>query len=545
MNQDTMNFFDRLPLASIVSDLESHQVLHLNVTAQEFFGVSEIQDGLKSTDLLKLQEENLAWYLDLKLGGERFQPIHIEPEVSFSVVLDCCVFTCEDQRYRLDLINTKDYDEIQDYSLYSYTFERSVNRLEELYKGAADLDENINDLLDLVLYVYAGDRALIFELDQDLGCTVDLYTRSRMGFQACNEKYKTLDESEIQSLIGKIGYGESYSALTEEMTIEGICKRMNQGMVVRTMGVQFPYRSGMKCFLCIENPRRFWKKDTFLKYASYLMANDFHVNKIRGYLEASYLLNKTLTHDDENCIRIYMLGGFEIQTSTGILRDGSFHSPQVCVLISFLLINRKRILSIYEISEALWPGQIIDNPYNQIKNVVFRARKSLEGVCQKPLIVAGGGTYMINSDLDIWIDTEEFERLCHKAARTDIPSSQRLSLYDQAFQLYRGSMLPFIEPELWLLTTINFYQILYTNMVNEYVQLLSDNGKFTQAFAVASQTIAIEPSNFEIYSILLESLLRNHRDELARKYYQQISLRLSKKQNENFRRIWKELNEKI
>lgn len=143
------------------------------------------------------------------------------------------------------------------------------------------------------------------------------------------------------------------------------------------------------------------------------------------------------------------------------------------MLISFLLMNRRRMLSIYEISNALWPGQVLDNPYNQIKNVVFRARKALEGVCEKPLIEAGGGTYFINREVDVWVDTEEFERLCRKASREDIPTEQRLSLYDQAFLLYRGSMLPFTEPDLWLLTTINYYQILYTQMTDELHPLLA------------------------------------------------------------------------
>lgn len=543
MRTDTFNFFDSLPLAVIISEYESQRLVYMNAKASSFFGIKEIPDGLTSVELLNLRGEELDWYTGIKprLQVEHFQPVFADSNLSFTAVLDSYALTLDGESLRLDMVNVSDYDNINDYNLYAYAFERSVSRLDRLYTGDISLEEGINQLLDLILYAYAGDRAFIYELDQELCCTVDLYERCRTGFVPYNEKYKSLDKATIQDLADKSERGVSYSAITEEVPMGIIRSRMKEGLVIRNMGVQFPYRSGMKCFLCIENPRRFWQKDTFLKYVSYLAANDFHVNKIQGYLEASYLLNKTL-NNNENSVRVYMFGGFEIQTATGILRDGSFHSQQVCALISFLLINRKRILSIYEISEVLWPGQIFDNPYNQIKNVVFRARKSLEGVCRKPLIEASGGTYIINSELDIWIDTEEFERLCHKASRTDIPTELRLGLYEQAFSLYRGIMLPFIEPDLWLLTTISYCQILYTNMVNEYVQLLSDNGEFTKALSVASATIVIEPSNFEIYGILLESLLRNNQDELAEKYYHQISFRLSKKQREAFRQTWKNLN---
>jgi two-component SAPR family response regulator len=544
MNTQVRNFLDALPVAAIVSNVKNNRIVYLNKAAKSYFKISEIDDKLTCQELLKLEGEDLKWYENVNLTSniERFQVIYQNKNIPYPVLLDSSVLEYDGYQARLDVINTKNYDMIPDYNLYSNVFERSVNRLEKLYNSDMGLEGNIYQILDLVLYAYGGDRAFIYELDEELGCTVDLYERCRKGFMPYNDKYKSLDIITINNLMFKVKEYGFYSAVTEEMPESIIRDRMVDGLVVRNMGTQFPLRSGINCFLSIDNPRRFWGKSTFLKYAAFLLANEVHINKIQGYLDASYLLNKTI-NTETNRIKIYMFGGFEIQTSKGILQEGSFRSPQVCVLISFLLMNRRRMLSIYEISNALWPGQVLDNPYNQIKNVVFRARKALEGVCEKPLIEAGGGTYFINREVDVWVDTEEFERLCRKASREDIPTEQRLSLYDQAFLLYRGSMLPFMEPELWLLTTINYYQILYTQMTNEYVKLLSKTGEFTRAFAVASETLNIEPSNYEIYSILLESLIENNHEELARKYYQQIYVHLSKKQKEHFRQIWKRLSD--
>lgn len=544
MNTQVRNFLDALPVAAIVSNVKNNRIVYLNKAAKSYFKISEIDDKLTCQELLKLEGEDLKWYENVNLTSniERFQVIYQNKNIPYPVLLDSSVLEYDGYQARLDVINTKNYDMIPDYNLYSNVFESSVNRLEKLYNSDMGLEGNIYQILDLVLYAYGGDRAFIYELDEELGCTVDLYERCRKGFMPYNDKYKSLDIITINNLMFKVKEYGFYSAVTEEMPESIIRDRMVDGLVVRNMGTQFPLRSGINCFLSIDNPRRFWEKSTFLKYAAFLLANEVHINKIQGYLDASYLLNKTI-NTETNRIKIYMFGGFEIQTSKGILQEGSFRSPQVCVLISFLLMNRRRMLSIYEISNALWPGQVLDNPYNQIKNVVFRARKALEGVCEKPLIEAGGGTYFINREVDVWVDTEEFERLCRKASREDIPTEQRLSLYDQAFLLYRGSMLPFMEPELWLLTTINYYQILYTQMTNEYVKLLSKTGEFTRAFAVASETLNIEPSNYEIYSILLESLIENNHEELARKYYQQIYVHLSKKQKEHFRQIWKRLSD--
>lgn len=543
---EALKVLERLPVAAIISKISNGEVIWMNQKALMFFGFSDVPKQITSIQLLNLDNEELEWYAAVKIRPHVpcFQPIKMGGNYDYTIVLDCTSVEINDEEYRLDTFNTEDYDSLQVHEQYCYCFEDSMYRLECIYKGFGRLNENIKDVLELVMYVYAGDRAFIYEIDRDLCCTVDLYECCRKGFNGKNEKYKTLDTETINILMSRIENGISYTAVTEDEPKTFFRERMKRGEVVRTMACPFTCRSGIKCFICIDNPRRFCGKDSFLKFSSYLLSNDIHADKIQGYLDASYLLNKSLADTAPDQVKIYMFGGFEIQTSTGILQEGSFRAPQVCALLSFLLLNRKRVLSIYEICEAIWPDQIIDNPYNQIKNVVFRARKALEGACEKTIIEANEGTYTINPDLRIWIDIEEFERLYKKASNKEIPEEQRLTLYKQAFQLYRGGMLPFLEPELWLLTRVNYYQILYTKLINEYVELLVEIGKDAEAFSVASAAIGIEPTNFMVYNILIKSMVDNGHYDLAKKFYQKISHHISKGQIEQFQQFWKTLTEK-
>ena len=340
MNTQVRNFLDALPVAAIVSNVKNNRIVYLNKAAKSYFKISEIDDKLTCQELLKLESEDLKWYENVNLTSniERFQVIYQNKKISYPVLLDSSVLEYDGYQARLDVINTKNYDMIPDYNLYSNVFERSVNRLEKLYNSDMGLEGNIYQILDLVLYAYGGDRAFIYELDEELGCTVDLYERCREGFMPYNDKYKSLDIITINNLMFKVKEYGFYSAVTEEMPESIIRDRMVDGLVVRNMGTQFPLRSGINCFLSIDNPRRFWGKSTFLKYAAFLLANEVHINKIQGYLDASYLLNKTI-NTETNRIKIYMFGGFEIQTSKGILQEGSFRSPQVCVLIQIPLTS--------------------------------------------------------------------------------------------------------------------------------------------------------------------------------------------------------------
>lgn len=328
-NNNSLGILERLPIAGVVSEIESHEVVWMNQVALDFFGFKEKPEQITSVQLLQLIEDELEWYTTLNLNSRvaRFQPIKMGGKHEFPIVLDCTCIEFKGKAYRLDTFNTESYDTLPVYDQYCYCFEECTSRLESIYKGVGKLEENINDILDLVLYVYAGDRAFIYEIDRDLGCTVDLHERCRKGFKGENEKYKSIETQTANTLWNRIEEGISYTVVTEEEPSSYIRDRMEKGMVVRTMACPFTRRSGIKCFLCIDNPRRFYGRDSFLKFASYLLANDIHSDKIRGHLDASYLLNKSLSDSSPNMVKIYMFGGFEIQTSTGILQDGSFRSP--------------------------------------------------------------------------------------------------------------------------------------------------------------------------------------------------------------------------
>lgn len=102
----------------------------MNKAAKSYFKISEIDDKLTCQELLKLEGEDLKWYENVNLTSniERFQVIYQNKNIPYPVLLDSSVLEYDGYQARLDVINTKNYDMIPDYNLYSNLFERSVNR---------------------------------------------------------------------------------------------------------------------------------------------------------------------------------------------------------------------------------------------------------------------------------------------------------------------------------------------------------------------------------------------------------------------------------
>ena len=542
MDSYLKHYFNKMDSVVILSDPQTNEIVFLNAAARLHFNISSVPPGVKSYELLSLSGEDLEWYLTAKISENvtKFQTIFHDRCVDYEVVLESNILTVEDRLLRMDAFNSCDNDKVFDMVAYGSVFSAAVQRLQYLYKGAAYTEDNINDILDTVLYVYAADRVVIFEVDAEVRCAVDLYERQRKGFDGENEKYKDLDENTVSFLIDKLQQGLSYCAYTEEQENDVYRERMERNKVKRNMSAPFARRCGISCFLSVDNPRRYFGQFSFLVFASYMLASDMYTSKIQDRLDAAQRLSKRESGDSEYDLYVSLLGSFELRTSLGIVLDSGFSSSQCCTLFVFLLNNRKRIVSVREIADILWPDELVDNPYNLVKSVVFRTRKALEGVCTEPIIVSHNGTYAINKNLKIYLDVEKFERLCAQASVKSLEPQKRVLLYEQAMDIYRGGMLPSIEAEMWLLTKISYFQMLYADMVEKYIDLLREMGDYLGMLRTAARAMEIEQLSSDIHMTLIETLMANDHPELARKHFSKAERFLTPKQVMVFRKLWSE-----
>ncbi|MEG1801675.1 MAG: hypothetical protein RR273_06820, partial [Oscillospiraceae bacterium] len=122
----------------------------------------------------------------------------------------------------------------------------------------------------------------------------------------------------------------------------------------------------------------------------------------------------------EEKIYIKMLGAFEISCGDSYLTSGDM-SGQLCALLGYLVCHKTATMD--SITEAIWPEGVA-NPPAALKNLVYRMRKVLADSgfhFAKELLVSSQGTYKINSELNIVLDTEMFEQAFLKAQAVQTP----------------------------------------------------------------------------------------------------------------------------
>ncbi len=527
------------PQPVVISSAGDGRVLDMNSAARELFG-----DGERVPELFGLDEGAERSYAGLDFEARAFDFMCVELRGTGEVILDSALFREGEELLRVDSVCPKGYsshaDCLNKYELASHG---------QSWNGACgDVSRTVSMLLRAAMFVYAADRGFIFEVDPDLECVVDIYSESRTGFSDEISNIRKTDEFGVRTMLDawerqKPLHGESYVKSEQKDELK---EQLYKGMEAwNYVMVPFPVRSGMRCFVCLDGFHRFAARPenlSVLRNIAILAAGELHTERMRGSAVSAANLSRALSQAPENQLQVYLLGGLAIRTGLGIQQEENLSAVQCWTFFIYLLCNRHRVVPVYELAEIIWPDSVIDDPYSLIKNLAFRTRKLFDSISPVPVITAGGGTYSINRALSVWVDAEEFEKLAHKALSGSLPRAQRLAAGKRALEMYRGSFLPNFDAEIWLSAKINYYRVLFNDLLKSHILLLRDTGKTRELLRIVANAANIEELDSEINALTLEILLQAKMYRSAKNFYNVIKKQLSPEEN---RRLSKLLQETI
>ncbi len=224
-------------------------------------------------------------------------------------------------------------------------------------------------------------------------------------------------------------------------------------------------------------------------------------------------------------VRVTMFGEFTLQTAKGKLSGGEISSRQSCLLLLYLLCTRGRVAPVYELAEALWPDQLLDDPYSMVKNVAFRLRRHLAPISVKPLITARHGTYVLNPELQFQIDCDFFDTLLRRYYRA--AGSGDPECLAAALRLYRGGLLPGFDTELWLIARSQYYKSAFRRAVLDYASLLSRENNYLAVYSLLRDALSIMPRDAGLHVAMVRALAQDKGADSARRYMQSASSLLS------------------
>lgn len=224
-------------------------------------------------------------------------------------------------------------------------------------------------------------------------------------------------------------------------------------------------------------------------------------------------------------LQIQMFGDFKLECDGKVLSIGTGRSRQVWSLLEFLLIHRNSDFSIDTLIEALWEDEI-ENPYNALKNLVYRLRSLLSdslGVDKEEYIIYKHGSYAWNTNSAYELDIDKFESAYKSGLSPSLSDLAKFESFLEASEIYTGNLLSHSAYKEWVMPLAVYYQNMYMDCVDHLCEYLFLNKGYHKIEALCLKAISVDPLVERNHEILINCYIASNNIDKAMSHYYYVS----------------------
>lgn len=214
-------------------------------------------------------------------------------------------------------------------------------------------------------------------------------------------------------------------------------------------------------------------------------------------------------------LTVNTFGKFQITDGKTVVNDKNIRSTMLSRLLLYMLLYRDKALTMEDIASAIWSGAEIDNPSGALKNLMYRLRKNLAKYFgNKDFILTNRGSYQWNPEVEVILDTEEFEQLI-MSARQESSKENALIKYEQAVGLYQGDFMNHLMDLHWIQSLSVYYHSMYLSAVKVLAQLYLDASRYEEVEHICADALKLESADEQLYCYQIKARMNSGKIKLA------------------------------
>jgi len=238
---------------------------------------------------------------------------------------------------------------------------------------------------------------------------------------------------------------------------------------------------------------------------------------------------KCVENINEECLKVYSLGCFEVKLGGNVLSNDFKRSQQLWNLFKYILTYRNKRIVQENFFDILWNDKECDNPVKALQNLVYRIRMLIDckGVNKdgESIINYSQGCYSFNNECNYWTDVDEFEDIYKKAkvAQENDDFLNAIELYQRALMLYKGDYLSEDSYNEWVMPIRNYYHRIYMDIIFKLTKILKHYGNTEDILKICEEALMIQPLEESLHAIYIEALIDVGDMKRARKQYEYVT----------------------
>ena len=215
-------------------------------------------------------------------------------------------------------------------------------------------------------------------------------------------------------------------------------------------------------------------------------------------------------------VRARLLGPLEV--SVGGHRVEHWNGRKGPLLLAYLLLHRDGPpVPRDALAVSFWPDAAPDASRNRLHVTLHTLRTDLQTASSVPVVLFGESGYLFNPDLDISLDTEQFESTaeCGMRAEKDDDVNAAMVAYQSAIVEYRGDLLTDYPYDDSTLLPREHYRVLMLDVLGRVAQLDFDTGHYSASIEAGQRLLALDFCREDVHRLLMRAYVRVGRPHLA------------------------------
>ena len=188
---------------------------------------------------------------------------------------------------------------------------------------------------------------------------------------------------------------------------------------------------------------------------------------------------------------ISMLGGFRITYGEKEIALGRNTTAKFIQLLQLVWLYGEEGVTKDRLMSTLYEGEERANVNNSMNNLIYQMRRQMvrAGLPQRDYVVKRGGAYYPDPEAPMTLDVDEFVKN-YNQAQTAETEEEKYPFYRDAVALYRGTLLPELATEMWVITRNVALQGMFDESVSwlgQYLQEKQDYEGMYRTYRIASE----------------------------------------------------------
>jgi len=192
-------------------------------------------------------------------------------------------------------------------------------------------------------------------------------------------------------------------------------------------------------------------------------------------------------------------------------------------LFKYLLLHRHIPIPKERLMETFWPDTDTQAARNNLNVALYHLRQDFSRYHKSFTFVHyREGCYLLNQELDIWVDIEVFDHHLRTAqqhaARYEI--AQAISAYHRAEAIYQGDCLQEDQHEEWAAHISQAYRLKYLGIVAYLGMHTLEAGDYQECTALWQKAVALDSCNEQAHQHIIQCYLKMGQRQMALRQYQ-------------------------